>query len=109
MSLFRVAVAVTPVFPLFSIYLVPVHRGRGVLCGREEVVVHHLVHAFGYRDLGFNCGEISLFKWPGVLGAPLPSCLSGLAVCPITVAYNQSKFYRSRVYCHAHDAQWKFD
>ena len=40
----------------------------GSVSVRNGVAVHRLVHAFGYRVLGFSCGGISLLKWSGFLG-----------------------------------------
>ena len=80
MSLFRVAVAVTPVFPLSSIHLVPVDRGWGAQSWRSEVVVHALGVTFlvlschsirvqaRFRDSKFRgpvgtCSDITTFRW----------------------------------------------
>ena len=57
----------------FFAELVPVGRSwcsdvLGKFHYRCGVAVYRLVHAFGYRVLGFSCEETSLLKLPGILG-----------------------------------------
>ena len=58
-----------------------------VLSGRDEVIVHRLVHDFGYRVFGFNCGGISLLKWSGSLApSPIVSSIVPAGTFPVSFA-----------------------
>ena len=77
------AVVLLSVFSLTPVHLVPVGRSwcsgmRGGGRCRCGVVVHRLVHIFGYLVLGFSCGGISLLNFSGALGVITHCFVDGL-------------------------------